>query len=376
MSPSRIWTAGFNAFHQLSNGDGDIWTFEPLMTENSASASTNNINTELLYASWSSTAIRHGSRLHSRGFQNFDTECSALTEGFTLQSPFGDHNGLIGCLDSEGRVFYLTACEGSGGRSAPLVCPSGREAPPLSYVAVAGNERVAVAFKQAPNARLTHIAEFTSFASFVKWHADPSNEAHYPASHHMLPGRPKQLLANAANFILCMEEGEVYTWGDPRFRTLARPTVGADAVPADKPGLVDALGGLKIASVQCGPGVGWMASALSEDGALYLWGTTMPGDETGGIKCLQDAGAGEVALVDIVTEHGSEPTDIVSIGIGRNHIAVVTDAGELFVAGDNSNGQLGLGKEQSFVEDWAQVPFPGTLQGVIAAPKATFAFAN
>lgn len=373
MSNSTIWAAGFNAFHQISTHDGDVWTFEPFAATGSASTDTH--DKEILYASWSGTVIREGTRLSSRGFQNFDTECPALREGFSLQSPFGDHNGLIGCLDSEGRVFYLDYYEGEKDAStATLTCPSGREAPPLSHVSVAGNGRVAVTFKQAPNARLTHIAEFRSLADFMKWHADPSNEAHYPAAHHMLPGRPRQLLANAANFIL-LTEGEVYTWGDPRFRTLARSTAGEEAVPADKPGLVEALGGLKIASVQCGSGVGWMASALSEDGALYLWGTTTPGDE-GTIKCLQDVGAGEVCLVDIVTNADAEPADVVSVGIGRNHVAAIADSGKLFVVGDNSNGQLGLGKEQSFIEDWTHVPFPGNLQKVLAAPKATFAFTN
>lgn len=370
MSQPKIWAAGFNAFHEISNGEGDILTFEPVALED---ADTHK-DAKILYASWSGLVIQQGTRLHSRGFQTLDTESSALKEGFSLQSPFGDHNGLIGCLDSEGRVLYVTDATESGGQR-DLTCQTGEEAPPLSHAAIAGNERVAVTFKQAPNAQLTHIAEFDSLQSFVKWHADPSNEAHYPAAHHMLPGRPKQLLANAANFILLTEDGEVYTWGDPRFRTLARPTVGADADPADKPGLVDALGGLKIASVQCGSGVGWMASALSEDGALYLWGATMPGDE-GRIICLQDVGAGEVALVDVVTAPDSEPADIVSVGIGRNHVAVVTDTGRLFVVGDNSNGQLGLGKEQSFAEDWTQVPFPGNIQRVLAAPKATFAFTS
>lgn len=370
MSQPKIWAAGFNAFHEISHSEGDILTFEPVALED---ADTHK-DAKILYASWSGLVIQQGTRLHSRGFQTLDTESSALKEGFSLQSPFGDHNGLIGCLDSEGRVFYVTDATESGGQR-DLTCQTGEEAPPLSHAAIAGNERVAVTFKQAPNAQLTHIAEFDSLQSFVKWHADPSNEAHYPAAHHMLPGRPKQLLANAANFILLTEDGEVYTWGDPRFRTLARPTVGADADPADKPGLVDALGGLKIASVQCGSGVGWMASALSEDGALYLWGATMPGDE-GRIKRLQDVGAGEVALVDVVTAPDSEPADIVSVGIGRNHVAVVTDTGRLFVVGDNSNGQLGLGKEQSFAEDWTQVPFPGNIQRVLAAPKATFAFTS
>ena len=372
----RIWASGFNAFHQLSDQqDGDIWDFQPFEI-GSVSNQAPEDDIGFLYSTWSSTAIVYGSRLYSKGFQSFVADVPALAVGeATLCSPFGDHNGLIGCLDSEGRVYFLTDSPEADKKSAPLVCSHDQDSPLLSHLALAGNGRVAVSFKQAPNASLTHIVEFADLTSFANWHEDPSNAAYYPAAHHMLPGRPKQLLANAANFVLLMESGEVYTWGDPRFRTLARSTVGPEAAAAaDKPGLVEALGGLNIVSVQCGPGVGWLASALSEDGALYLWGTTTPGEDGGTMRCLQEAGAGEVALVDILPSPESEPADIISAAIGRNHIAVVTDVGQVFVVGDNNNGQLGIGKERPFAGEWTQVPYLHGISRVVAGPKATFAF--
>jgi hypothetical protein len=371
MSQPKIWKAGFNAFHQLSSQEGDIWEFEPLTPE---LTSINNGKLELFYSGWSSTALKCGTQIHSLGFQKFTTETPTATESATeLRCPFGsDQQGLIGCLDTQGRVLLLHDSQSDG--KATLTPAGDSEAPPISHIALAGNERVAVTFKQAPNARLTHIAEFTSFDKFREWHMDPSGADNYPADHHMLPGRPKQLLANGANFILLMEDGEVYTWGDPRFRSLARPIAGPDAVPADKPGAVEALGGLNIASIQCGPGVGWLASALSEDGALYLWGTPTPGEDDV-IECLNEVGPGEVALVEILSEADEEPVDIISAAVGRNHVAVVTDAGQLFVIGDNGNGQLGLGRGQSFVEDWTRVHPLNGLRRVAAGPKATFAFA-
>lgn len=367
MSTSRIWAAGFNAFQQLSRREGDVWEFQPLTPE---LPSIINDELNLFYSGWSSTALRSSTQIHSLGFQNFVTRIPVVTGSAELRSPFGnDQQGLIGCLDSQGRVLLLND---ESGDETTLVSTGDSEAPPISNLALAGNERVAVTFKQAPNARLTHIAEFVSFDKFKKWHMDPSDAQNYPAEHHMLPGRPKQLLANGANFILLMEDGEVYTWGDPRFRTLARPIAGPDAVPADKPGVVEALGGLKIASIQCGPSVGWLASALSEDGALYLWGTPTPGD--GVIRCLDEAGPGEVALVEIQSGTDAEPADIVSAGVGRNHVAVVTDGGYLFVVGDNGNGQLGFGRERSFVQEWTRVPPLHGVHRVVAGPKATFAF--
>jgi hypothetical protein len=371
MSQPKIWTAGFNAFAQLSSHEGDVWEFKPLTPDLTP---VNNEELEIFYSGWSSTALRCGSRIHSLGFQNFTTETPAVAQSTDLKSPFGsDQHGLIGCLDSEGRVLLL---QDPGADGKTTFAPTGdSEAPPISSLALAGNERVAVTFKQAPNARLTHIAEFASFDQCIKWRSDPSIAENYPAEHHMLPGRPKQLLANGANFILLMEEGEVYTWGDPRFRTLARPISGADAVPADKPGIVEALGGLNITSIQCGPGVGWLASALSEDGALYLWGTPMPGED-GVISCLNDAGPGGVALVEIIPERDAEPLDIISAAVGRNHVSVVTEGGHLFVVGDNGNGQLGLGRETAFVDEWTQVPSLHNLRRVVAGPKATFVLSS
>jgi hypothetical protein len=367
MPPSNIWMTGFNAFHQLSNREGDVWEFERFQPEGDGQ------NLDALYSSWSSTAVKTGSRIRSLGFQNFTPDLSTA-----VASPFGDDvNGLLGFLDPQGQVHLLSnsPAEQETNVTAAFVISGDSEAPRISNIATAGNGKVALTFKQAPNGRLTHIAEFASFETFTNWHKDPSKADNYPAAHHMLPGRPKQLLANGGNFILLMESGEVYTWGDPRFRTLARPTAGADGTPAEEPGLVEALGGLKIESAQCGPGVGWLASALSEDGALYLWGTTMPGED-GTLDCLREAGPGEVALVEILPGPDAEPADIVSAAIGRNHVAVVTDAGHLFVVGDNGNGQLGLGREQLFAEEWTRVSSLNNLSRVVSGPKSTFAFAD
>jgi hypothetical protein len=48
----------------------------------------------------------------------------------------------------------------------------------------------------------------------------------------------------------------------------------------------------------------------------------------------------------------------------------------LFVAGDNGNGQLGLGKEQPFAEEWTRVSSLDDLSRVFSGPKSTFAFTN
>lgn len=372
MSHPKLWASGWYAYEQLGSV-GEAWGFKPVVAPGPASEDTDDL--DIFYSAWSITVLKQGSRIHSLGYYQFTLDTAIIADKDTeLRNAFGnDVLGLIGCLDSRGRVFLLDIIDVRN-KKAILAPASDAEAPPISHLAIAGNGRVALTFKQAPNARLTHIAEFTSFDTFRKWHENPSDADNYPSAHHMLPGRPKQLLANGANFILLTEDGDVYTWGDPRFRTLARPISGTDATPADKPGQVEALGGLKIASIQCAQGVGWLASALSEDGALYLWGSCMPGED-GVIQCLREAGPGEVALVDILPEHeGAEPLDIVSAGVGRNHVAVVTSDGQLFVVGDNNSGQLGLGQQESFVEEWSRVAALPSIERVVAGPQALFAF--
>jgi len=327
---------------------------------------------EIFHATWSTTLLRCGKHLMSLGHQMWADE---LKGGEGLHSPFGDTDGLLGCLSGEGRMLYYSQWRNEKGmvRSSKLERErDDEERPLLSHVTRAGNGRVVVTFKQTPNAKLTHVAEFASLEDFRRWHKDPAAEGKYPAVHHMVGGRPKQLIANAANFVMLMEGGEVYTWGDPRFRTLARPTTGEGSVPASQAGFVEALGGLKIEKVACGAGHGWLSAALSEDGAVYLWGTSLPGGEAE-IRCLKEAAAGEVVLVELpAAEDGAEPEDVLDVGVGTNHVALVTASGRLCVVGVNKNGQLGLGSEQTSFPDWTEVTGMSKVQRVFCAPKATF----
>ena len=172
--------------------------------------------------------------------------------------------------------------------------------------------------------------------------------------------------------------------------------MGEGSVRPERPGVVEALGGLKITKVACGAGCGWLCAAVSQDGAGYVWGRTMGvtggggggggssvGEKEGEIRCLKDAGAGEVVLVELPSQlddddveeeeaASAEPEDVVDVGVGANHIAVVTASGKLFVVGDNKNGQLGLGKDMLFVSDWTPVPGLSKVRSVFCAPKATF----
>jgi len=342
----------------------------------------------VLFTGWSTTVLATPSRIWSLGHQSIASEGDwrasdgstgdPTSVGKSLEdcSAFGDHNGLLGLLLTYPDAALYTPTQLNS--SSPvkeerndLTSLTTASSPTLSHIALAGNDRIALTFRQAPNGRLCHVVEFETPGKFMSWYRDPSGEGTYPDRHHMLPGRPKQLLANTATFLLLMEGGEVYSWGDPRQQSLGRGITGEGAVPAAEPGVIEALGGLNIVKVASG---GWLSAALSQDGALYLWGAMTPGSERS-IRCLREAGAGEVALVEILGED-SKPLDVLDVAVGDNHVVALTSNHRVWVVGANKNGQLGLNTDTEFLEDWTECEALRDVQRVVCGPKTTFAFAS
>ncbi|KAK6438976.1 hypothetical protein LTR95_004821 [Oleoguttula sp. CCFEE 5521] len=341
----KLFAAGSNSHRQLNNSSVDVRSFAVLSAH--VECDSADAKCDVLYASWST------STLLSETLINLGHRPWSIPHPPTKQvhCPFGDHNGLIGYLDTDGRIWFLHADPRKpSARQPPLkLLNDDPDAPKIGFFVLANNGKVALTFLQAPNGRLAHVVEFASLDAFKKWYLDPSDQAKAPEAHHMLPGRPAQLLANAATFMLRMEEGEVYSWGDPRYRTLGRSILGKDAIPANKPGLISALGGMK---------------------ALYIWGAMLPSKDDE-IKVLTELGAEEVHLVDLP---GADSADVVDIAVGDNHLAAVCDT-RAFVVRDNTYGQLGIGNEQAFFDDWVEVP---AVKGsrVQCGPQSTFVWSN
>ncbi|KAF1345404.1 regulator of chromosome condensation 1/beta-lactamase-inhibitor protein II [Delphinella strobiligena] len=286
----------------------------------------------------------------------------------TFTQGFGDYDGMKGALDDQGRVYLMSDSE--------LVLFSSSETPPIAYIALAGNGRVAISFIQASSAQLAHVDEFISFDEFKAWCACTGSERpRHSHLHrlHVFRGPVKQLVANATTFACLNSRGEVFTWGDARHRSLGRATTGEGAVSAVDAVIVEALGGIKIEKISAG---GWITAALSEDGAAYLWGTGTPGmDEC--MRVLKDLDPSEVALLDIPGDDG-EPVDIQDVTMGDGHVLLLTEGGKIFSAGENKNGQLGIGKEHQYAVDWKEVKIGESLQcsSVRAGPKSVFIKAN
>ena len=357
---TQVLAAGLNAHNQIQeNGGKDLRSFVPIVDKDEGRGSA-----RILFLCWSSTVVIQGTKLSGTGFQKLSQTLSSQVAD-TLIDGFGDHNGMVGCLDTGGNLYLISD-------AGELVNQSTESSPKIGHIALAGNGKLALSFKQAPNGRLCHILQFEAFEEFKAWFQDPSGVQIEPEKQHfMMQGRPVQLVANTGTFMVLMEGGEVYTWGDPRYRSLG---LGIADTPAQRPGLLEALGGLKIVKIASG---GWMCAAVAQDRAAYVWGAGMPGTENT-VKALREAGSGEVALVPIPSSQDAEAEslDSLDVGVGDNHLAVIAEGGRLFVAGDNKNGHLGLEIDEVWVDDWKEVPTPNSSSsvcGVICGPKATYA---
>ncbi|KAK4555600.1 hypothetical protein LTR86_007353 [Recurvomyces mirabilis] len=336
---------------------------------------------KILLAGWSNTILITTTQIKSQGFQNLHQDISDLsTEDeriAALYSAIGNHNGLLACLTNTGALLTAEP-DPRYNQTSHLKNLTTESSPHLSHLALATNDRVAVTFKQAPNGNLCHVLEFNTFDNFVAWYDDPSAEQSRPASHHMLPGRPKQLSAGAATFLLLMESGEVYSWGDSRYRSLGRAVAGGGevaTVPADTPGPIYALGGLDVEKIVCG---GWLSAALCRDGGGYLWGSARPSGGEHEIACLREvSSAAELALIDFHDDDG-EATDVVDVAVGTAHVVVVlkeaSGQSRVSVAGNNEDGQLGIDSDTKFTEDWTEVSeLSGQAIGqVVCGPRSTY----
>ncbi|QIW97272.1 hypothetical protein AMS68_002790 [Peltaster fructicola] len=342
--PQKWLAAGFNTFRQLSELDGDVKEFQ----------SISNDTDDVVLSTWSSLVVQKPNVIASVGHTQWTQKVENNT---VLRSVVGDHDGFQAALDDTGRL-YLSCPAGSGFTLADTAA-----SPSLAFLAMAGNGRVACIFSQAPNGNLAHVGEFTTLEAFKAWHLEPTDPKNYPVAHHMVPGRPKQLIAGMASFAMLMNNDNLYTWGDPRHRSLGRSTIGSDATSADKPGLVEALAGLKLRKIALG---GWMGSALSEDGAAYLWGSGMPGKEAE-LECLKSKKGELVTLVELDAE--DEP-DVIDVSIGNGHAVLATADGRVFVVGENAHGQLGL-LGSAFQESWTYVPGIRHVTRVMCGSKST-----
>ncbi|RSL97675.1 hypothetical protein CEP52_010756 [Fusarium oligoseptatum] len=178
----------------------------------------------------------------------------------------------------------------------------------------------------------------------------------------------RQIAAYDGGFVILHEDSSVSTLGDPRFGDCLGREVD-ESSPADVPGLVSDLGdiGEPIKKVAAG---GYTLAALTDGGGLYLWGMQSPGSQS-----RHQAFTDLSEIPNYVEVDGEK--DVQDIALGESHAIALTTDGCVYVVGDNTNGQLGLGNDsKSLVESWAKVPFntptDWNIVSVEAGPRSSF----
>ncbi|KAJ3507577.1 hypothetical protein NM208_g15940 [Fusarium decemcellulare] len=189
-------------------------------------------------------------------------------------------------------------------------------------------------------------------------------------STHCWPSKSKvrQIAAYDAGFIILHEDGSVSTSGDPRFvDCLGREAneFNSPNVPSTVPDLNDL--GEPIKKVAAG---GYTVAALTQGGGLYLWGAESTGSHSRHRTFSDLSGIPNYVEVD-----GDK--DVEDIAVGESHAIALTTDGSIYVVGDNTNGQLGMGRDfKGPAESWVHLAFnppPGCkIVGVEAGPRSSF----
>ncbi|VZI13811.1 unnamed protein product [Fusarium fujikuroi] len=228
----------------------------------------------------------------------------------------------------------------------------GRIASQLSYTVLTAQESDCSPLNHA-------IARYPSLAA---WKANKSTDS-WPCK-----AAVRQITAYDAGFIILLEDQTVLSCGDPRFRDCLGREVD-ESRPASEPGVIQDLSDLgepikKIAAA------GYTAAALTESGGLYLWGMAPPGSQSRH-NVFQDISE----LPNYFEVDGDK--DVQDIGLGESHAIALTTDGCIYIIGDNTNGQVGHGKDvQDPISSWSKIDFTPpegwAIIAVEAGPRSSF----
>lgn len=195
---------------------------------------------------------------------------------------------------------------------------------------------------------LTAKGEVYGFGSNVDNQVSPSEERRV-IEPTLVEGLPNDIVAvtgEGRTSYAITADGDVYGWGENSYGQLLQGSDNADgtfdpasediATPIQVTGLPEGVVDIK-------GGARWSV-ALTEDGDVYAWG---PNDEgpTGGLD-------GDPALDSDVSFYPTKIAElddvhIVEIQTGPNSIIAVSDTGEVFTWGSNSDGRLGYASDGS-----------------------------
>ncbi|POR32954.1 E3 ISG15--protein ligase Herc6 [Tolypocladium paradoxum] len=179
----------------------------------------------------------------------------------------------------------------------------------------------------------------------------------------------RTIAAFDAGFVILYQDGTVATLGDARFEDCLGRDITDDS-PAEEPGIVADLANLgePIKHVSAG---GYALAALTESGGIYLWGMSPSGAQRRQQPFSTLCGVPNYVEVD------DDGNDVQDVALGDSHAIALTTDGSVFVIGDNSSGQIGLGKTtREQVRSWTKVSFDAPdgheVVAVAAGPRSSF----
>uniref|UniRef100_M4A648 HECT and RLD domain containing E3 ubiquitin protein ligase 3 n=1 Tax=Xiphophorus maculatus TaxID=8083 RepID=M4A648_XIPMA len=154
------------------------------------------------------------------------------------------------------------------------------------------------------------------------------NPAFEPRSCHVFSGRGlKEVVCGGQHTLFLLHDGSVYTCGSNSCGQLGHNRDGTS------PELVGALDTQKITMVSCGRA---HSMAINEQGQVFAWGAGEGGQL--GLGTVE-AAVRIPRLVKRLCDHS-----ISQVMCGNQHCIALSRDGQLFTWGQNTSGQLGLGK--------------------------------
>lgn len=186
------------------------------------------------------------------------------------------------------------------------------------------------------------------------------NDEHRPRNVEFFQGKSLiKLSLSFFNSAALTLNGEAYAWGDSKYgRCGAGLSDGENILIPRRIGAGTMLAAIKITDIALGLNHGM---AVTVDGSVYAWGDATDGKlglvDHKEIEPLPKKIQGIDLRADIDDENDTKrkrpvnSTKVVGVAANDFCTAVVTDAGEIKIWGNNSEGQLGVGEDEELEEE-------------------------
>ncbi|KAL9089057.1 MAG: hypothetical protein Q9165_005870 [Trypethelium subeluteriae] len=338
----QLYACGFDGLGQLAtrkNTRKSTPGFELVARGNSL---------QVLFSSFGRTVYADERHIYTMGFPN---SYLIPIPACQIRCVFGtDEEGAIGIVTNDCRLYsalsrkygtQMAALERSKIRTGGGSKPSYRNE--ITNLVIAGNGKAAATCLRRNGDIISTLIVTSSAVQDLILPSDAVNQESTNLTRHVRPGEARQLVANALAFTLLMQDGAVYTWGDPRYGSLGRPQEDGFDVPSR----VVALQSTKVKKIAAG---GFFTVALTEDGRLFVWGVARPGGPQVTIS-TGDAPAVQEYITDI------RENTVADAAVGDNHIVALMSDGRVYGVGEGVDGQLGsMPRElEGFAASWRQI---------------------